>query len=126
MILYTLLALYPLLCFSDPFIKNIEIPSCRNCIYYKLDYNDPRYTYNKCSLFGKMDIITGEVKYDLARESRTNEMKCGIQGAHFEVDKLIKLKLFLRKVVIFLKNMYIVSAFLFACVFFLQISGKSK
>ena len=120
-----LLALFPLLCFSDSFIKNIEIPSCRNCIYYKLDYSDPRYTYNKCSLFGKMDIITGEIKYDLARDCRTNEMKCGLQGVHFEKDKLLKTKLFLRKIVRLLKNMYIISAFLFVCFFFFHSSGKN-
>jgi len=49
-----LFGLLLMLCLIDAkIIKNIDIPSCRNCLHYKpLYHNDYSFTFNKCTYFG--------------------------------------------------------------------------
>jgi hypothetical protein len=47
---------------SKNFIKNIQIPECKNCIHY-LPHDfiyDKLSMYNKCSKFGEKNIIDGK------------------------------------------------------------------
>ena len=64
---------------------------CMNCVnYIKYKYTYPedeiyerKTTVGNCSLFGKQDLITGEINYEDALICRMHESKCGIKGVHF-------------------------------------------
>ena len=79
---------------SKNFIKNVQKPECKNCIYYKpndftgLDLS----TYNKCLKFGEKNILDGKIQYDVAKYSRNDEGKCGIEGKYFERDDFSQIK----------------------------------
>ena len=77
---------------SEKFIKNINIPVCKNCIYYKPGSIDFYSEYSRCNKFGEKDIITGKITYDFADSCRNNESKCGKEGKYFEEEKNIYLK----------------------------------
>ena len=81
-------------------IKNINIPSCRNCIYYKPqllhEFSSP---YSKCEFFGSKDINTDYISYDYADMSRNNENKCGIEGKYFEQGENIEMKIILHNII---------------------------
>jgi len=67
------------------FIKNIELPACKNCIYYINEFeksNDGLLA--RCTKFGEKDIITNVIKYDYAEICRKDEQKCGKQATYFE------------------------------------------
>jgi len=91
------------LCIFKPnkIIKNINIPSCKNCIYYKPNilYNDFTSTYNKCEKFGEKDIITDEITYKFANFCRDDESMCGKEGKYFEEEKNIKFKIAKYKII---------------------------
>jgi hypothetical protein len=58
---------------------------------YKFLYpHDELYSYKSkignCALFGKQQLVTGEIEYDNALECRTNELKCG-KKAQFYIQK---------------------------------------
>ena len=81
---------------SEQIIKNINIPSCRNCIYYKPPYysSDFSTSLSKCNKFGTKDIITNKISYDeFADLCRRNEDKCGNEGKYFEKEDDLKLHL---------------------------------
>jgi len=93
---------YLLLCASntDKIIKNMHIPACRNCVFYKPNHSSFQFssTFNKCEKFGEKNIITNEITYDYADSCRTSENKCGQTGVHFKeetnvIGKIIKHKL---------------------------------
>ena len=46
---------------SEQIIKNINVPSCRNCIYYKPHYYSAYFS--KCNKFGTNDIVTDKILY---------------------------------------------------------------
>lgn len=96
-ILYLLFAIIN----SEKIIKNINIPSCRNCIHYKPSYYTTDYTasYNRCDKFGDKDIITNKISYDFADMSRKDEKKCGYDGKYFEVEQNIELKIFTHQII---------------------------
>jgi len=97
-ILYLLLAIVN----SEQIIKNINIPSCRNCIYYKPPYysSDFSASYSKCDKFGTKDIITNKISYnDFADSCRRDEDKCGNKGKYFELEKNIGLKIFTHQII---------------------------
>jgi hypothetical protein len=75
-------------------IRNIDIPSCKDCIYYrtKLFNGDFTSPLNKCSQFGEKNIFTGEIKYDYADTCRNEESKCGKQGIEFKKEPRLWLK----------------------------------
>ena len=96
---------------SSSIIKNISKPVymassrvlsggpnlwCINCIHFiehktNYPYDDPPNDklYGKCSKFGTNNLITGEIEYDFALNSRNNQTKCGIYGKFFK-EKIIK------------------------------------
>lgn len=85
----------------DKIIENINLPSCKNCIYYKPNVlrNDFTSTFNKCEKFGKKDIITDEITYNYADSCRSNENMCGKEGKYFEEEKNIKFKIAKYKII---------------------------
>jgi len=96
-ILYLLFAIIN----SEKIIKNINIPSCRNCIHYKPSYYTTDFTasYNKCDKFGDKDIITNKISYDYVDSCRRDEQKCGYDGKYFELEKNIELKIFTHQLI---------------------------
>lgn len=75
-------------------IRNINIPACRNCIHYKPNmYNEFTSDKSTCGNFGYKNIITGEIKYDLAHFCRNTQDKCGKEGKLFSEEKNINMKL---------------------------------
>jgi len=82
---------------SGKIIKNIEVPSCKNCIFYQpskhgIDFSS---TMGRCSKFGEKNIITDEIKYDYADKCREKESLCGKEGKYFEKedDLILSLKI---------------------------------
>ena len=80
---------------SNKIIKNLDIPSCRNCKYFKpsIYNNDFTSSISKCEKFGNKDIINNKITYDYVDECRNNELKCGINGKYYEEEKNIDLKI---------------------------------
>lgn len=94
----TLLSLFSILNIAkgETSIKNIHIPACKNCIYYK---PDPNYStlYNshyKCKMFGEKDLVTGEITYYQSNYCREKESMCGIEGKYFKEEKNNGVKMF--------------------------------
>jgi hypothetical protein len=90
-----------LLCNSNKVIKNINLPSCKKCIYYKPDIfnTDFTYKYNKCEQFGTKNIVTDKIEYDFADECRKDEQKCGINGTKFIKETNINGKILKHKII---------------------------
>ena len=84
---------------GENIIKNIKLPSCKNCIYYKPDnYNiDFTSSFTRCEKFGEKNIITDKIKYDFTELCRENESKCGKEGKYFEEEKYIDMKILIHK-----------------------------
>jgi len=101
---------------SNKIIKNINIPSCKNCIYYKPNRynNDFTSILNKCENFGEKNIITDEITYNYADSCRSDENKCGKEGKYFIEEKNINFKIFKYKFVSNFPNyFFILSIFFF-------------
>ena len=106
-ILYLLLAIIN----SEKIIKNINIPSCRNCIHYKPSYSSTDFSasYNHCNKFGSKNIITNKISYDFADMCRNDENKCGHEGKYFELEENIELKIFTHQIISTIPNILLVS-----------------
>ena len=105
---------------SGKIIKNINIPSCRNCIHYK-----PRYyseftsSLNTCEKFGEKNIITDEITYDFADLCRKDEQKCGKEGKFFEKEENLERKILKHKIINGLPNFLLVGMMYFIiCLYF--------
>ena len=97
-------------------IRNINVPSCRNCIHYKPErFNEFSSTYSKCDYFGSKNINTDDISYDYANMVRENEKKCGIEGKYFEQGDNIEMKIILHNIIS--NNPYISINFLFLLYF---------
>ena len=97
------------MCHNKSIIKNINIPSCRNCIYYKPSIYGDEFSliYSRCEKFGEKNIFTDEIKYDFVDHSRNDESKCGKLGKYFEEEKSIYMKFFN----FISKNLYVIIIF---------------
>jgi len=86
---------------SEKIIKNINLPSCKNCRFYKPVYTTNDFTsyLSTCEKFGEKNIFTDEITYGYASASRNSENKCGEEGKYFEPEKNIDLKIFKHKMV---------------------------
>jgi len=68
-------------------IENINLPKCVDCFFF-----NPKYDYNKkviphrsiCFKYATSNIISGEIEYNLAKENRESDEKCGVKGKYFE------------------------------------------
>jgi len=75
-------------------IRNNNIPSCRNCVFYKpLSNRDFSCILSECEKFGEKNILTNEIRNDLVKICRIDETKCGIQGKYFKEEKYIDFKI---------------------------------
>jgi hypothetical protein len=63
---------------------------CIDCKYFIGDNirwpdESPDHTnFGKCKLFGKTDLVTGDIKYEYARLAREDDTMCGKRGKFFE------------------------------------------
>jgi hypothetical protein len=72
---------------ADRIIKNIHIPSCKNCIYYQPNHLQHEFSsLNKCAKFDEKYIVNGVIKYEYAESCRENESKCGKEGNYYIED----------------------------------------
>jgi len=81
---------------SEKIIRNGNIPSCRNCKFYKPPYYSSEFTstISKCEKTGVKDIYTDNIIYDYADISRKDEKLCCFKGRYFEEEKYVNLKVF--------------------------------
>lgn len=84
--------LLSLLC-SEKIIKNADLPSCKNCIYYDPTNEDYYSSLNKCNKFGVKNIISDKITYDYADSCRNDENKCGRLGKYFEEETNLNMKM---------------------------------
>jgi hypothetical protein len=64
------------------FIKNSDLPVCKNCINYIRDINND-YHYGKCQLFGEKNIFSGSIRHTVVETARSDEDKCGKEGKYY-------------------------------------------
>ena len=85
---------------SEKIIKNINIPSCRNCKYFQPSIYKTNFasSLNKCNKFGRKNIITDEITHDYADSCRSDKSKCGETGTYFEEEPNINLKILKHKI----------------------------
>ena len=69
---------------DNPFIRDMDSPSCTNCMYYRPEDNS---VFSKCSQFGAKDLLTGDILLDYADSARQEETKCGKSGKRFKREK---------------------------------------
>lgn len=90
--------------FSNEKIKYLNIPSCKNCIYFRpslLQLDEMSfYAFGKCQKFGKKDIISGKISYSFADVCRKNEFKCGFNGNCFVEEKNARVRAIIFKMVV--------------------------
>ena len=68
-------------------IKNMNVPSCRNCIYYKPQPLQPYISpYSKCEFFGSKDINS-----DIISKSENNGVITIVIDDESELDPNVKL-----------------------------------
>ena len=97
---------------SEKIIKNVNIPSCRNCVHFKPpSYGEFTSSYSKCGKFDTKNILTDTVSYNYADMSRRDETKCGNEGKYFEQEKNIEFKIFIHNEIRNLPNIIILSTF---------------
>ena len=83
--------------FSDKiFIRNTALPPCLTCVHFIEHTN--HYPYDpipsdeqdgQCRKFGQVNLITGAIEHDLARDCRFNASQCGRFGSEYS-KKIIK------------------------------------
>jgi hypothetical protein len=77
-------------------IKNIDLPICKNCIYYKPPiFHSFTTPIAKCEYFGIKNIQTDEISYDYADLCRKDDDKCGVEGKYFKEEMNIDFKILL-------------------------------
>lgn len=76
------------------FIRNRGLAICSNCLHFIEPKNNYPYDsilsdeqYARCKKFGEVNFITGVIEYDLARNCRLNNNKCGNVGSEY-TDKI--------------------------------------
>lgn len=74
---------------NSEFIKNGNLNSCKNCIYYKPEYTTQ---LSKCHNFGVKNVVDDTIKYEYAETCRSDELKCGLEGKYFKKDDFAYLK----------------------------------
>lgn len=71
-------------------IRNKQLPICINCLHFIEHKNHYPYDqipcneqYGRCKKFGQVNLITGAIEYDLARNCRFDVSKCGNSGSEY-------------------------------------------
>ena len=97
----SLFSLFSLSMYESKIIKNIDVVSCRNCMYYKPEsYNNFYSDFNKCIYFGTKNIQTNIIDYELARTCRSDEEKCGYKGLYFQENTNVEFKIFMHNLIL--------------------------
>ena len=65
------------------FIKNMKIPSCKNCYFFDRKKSRTYLEIPKCTKFGVKNIVTGDITYDSANDCRQDANKCGIVANYY-------------------------------------------
>ena len=72
------------------FIRNRGLSICSNCLHFIEHTNKYPYDpipsdeqYGRCKKFGEVNLITGVIEYDLAKNCRLNVSKCGNFGSEY-------------------------------------------
>lgn len=52
------------------------VPICKDCKFLGVN--------SECQKFGDVDLVTGKISYSSAKYIRSDETKCGVNGALFE------------------------------------------
>jgi hypothetical protein len=55
---------------------------CKHCIVPPADY--PDYTFAKCALTERLDMVSGETRHRYCTTERENPDCCGMLGRYFE------------------------------------------
>jgi len=70
------------------FIKNMDVPSCVDCVHFiKYETREPYNSeFGKCKLFGRKERVSGEIIYDYASicRDKISSDACGPDGKYFE------------------------------------------
>lgn len=66
------------------FIKDIELPVCKDCKFFIPFENQEQYTLGRCMLFGKKNLVSGEITYEFADVCRISSNKCGHNGTLYK------------------------------------------
>jgi hypothetical protein len=75
---------------NSEFIKNGNLKSCKNCIYYKPGGYITQLS--KCHNFGVKNVVDDTINYEYAEKCRSDELKCGLEGKYFKKDNFAYLK----------------------------------
>jgi len=72
-----------------PFIKDKDLPICKDCkhfILYKPEDVQNIFTYRlgHCALFGRKDYVSGYISYEYADHCRINNEQCSMEGLLYE------------------------------------------
>ena len=104
---------------SDKIIKNMNIPACKNCIYYKPRMLDTDFTstFNICEKFGTKNIITDKITYGYADLCRRDNDKCGEEGKYFKEEPYIQSKILKHALVSNIPFLLFLSMTIFSCLF---------
>jgi hypothetical protein len=77
--------------FLNIYITKTTLPKlCIDCKYFvgeesRWPYDDaPQAKYGKCKLFGKINLVSGEINYEYASLAREDDKMCGKNGKLFE------------------------------------------
>ena len=65
---------------NTPFIKNKDVPVCKDCKFYKFSNFYDDYEGAKCGFFREKNIYNGEI-FD--KEIRTARAMCGLNATYF-------------------------------------------
>lgn len=95
--IYTRFLLF--MCAPNKIIRNANVPSCKNCIYYKPYNGDFSSPLSRCKKFGEKNIITDEIKNDFADLCRKNDEKCGFGGKYFYQEPNMNIKKIKNKII---------------------------
>lgn len=68
------------------FIKNSDLPACKNCVHFIPD--NIGYSFSMCKKFGKKDLVSDKIVHSFADICRMNETECGNEGKHFIKEKI--------------------------------------
>jgi hypothetical protein len=67
----------------NQFITDVHKRTCAECVFYVSPKWSNGYV-SRCTKFGKKDVITGKIDFDMADLCRLNKNKCGENGRYFE------------------------------------------
>lgn len=75
---------------DQPLVRFEELPACTQCRWFRAAEGTSPFRSTpvnpylaKCTKFGTKNIITGQIQFLFAIQSRSESDKCGFEGNHF-------------------------------------------